>query len=665
MKKKLISMLLAIVMVCTMIPATAFAATDEAAEAAEALYELGLFKGTGTNEDGTPIFDLDKTPSRNQAIIMLIRLLGKEEEALAGTWTIPFTDVPDNMKPYIGYAYTNGLTNGYTATTYCGTNPIRANQYIAFVLRALGYESGKDFEVGSSWELSDTIGLTDGYYNASTTQFLRGDIAVISENALNVKDKAGTAVLLDKLVSSAAVDANAAKVYRSNPVRVKSVQLSDTSWTMRKGESKQLTASVFPENASDKKVTWESSDSSVATVSSTGKVQAKQNGTAKIIAKTSNGRSAVCEISVKAIEITSITLSKTSLNLTEGKSATLTTTLAPSNAEDKSVVWSSSNPSVATVSNGKITAVKQGSAVITVAASNGVSATCTVTVQPVKWYYENMYRVGTDIPAGDYYAVTTDSRYGGYYCKYTNSSRDDIEDNDNFDTFTFFRAYEGQYLNLSRCKITAIENAPVASPNSDGSYGEGMYRVGIDIPAGEYKFTSTDKYGGYFCAYTDITYEDIEENDNFDYSTYYTVKAGQYLKINCATAVYLGSDSVGGGTSSGGTSSSGGSSSSTGTSAYYDDFDSVPDFGAMFGVSPTYESDGSYIYKSSDVYAAAGSNALSQYIRALQNCGFRAQISYGGDSSSTVIYKNASSGLTVSISVTMISSGEHIGISIY
>lgn len=187
MKKRLSCIILTLVMIISLVPFAA-AASDEATEAAEALYELGLFKGTGTNPNGTPIFDLDKTPTRNQAIIMLVRLLGKEEEAKAGTWKIPFTDVSDSMKPYIGYAYTNGLTNGYTATTYCGTNPIKANQYIAFVLRSLGYESGKDFEVSSSWKLSDKLGITNGQYENPST-FTRGDVAIISYKSLSCQKK--------------------------------------------------------------------------------------------------------------------------------------------------------------------------------------------------------------------------------------------------------------------------------------------------------------------------------------------------------------------------------------------------------------------------------------------------------------------------------------------
>ncbi len=214
MKKKFLCLILTLVMVFSLVP-SAVAANDEATQAAQTLYELGLFRGTGTNPDGTPIFDLDKTPTRNQAVIMLVRLLGKEQEALAGNWKLPFTDVPKGSTayPYIGYAYANGLTNGTTATTYSGGNPIRANQYIAFVLRALGYVSGEDFKVSTAWEFSDQIGLTDGRYDSSTTEFLRSDIALISESALSTSLKGSNVMLLRKLYNqkSAANWASTAK----------------------------------------------------------------------------------------------------------------------------------------------------------------------------------------------------------------------------------------------------------------------------------------------------------------------------------------------------------------------------------------------------------------------------------------------------------------------
>ncbi len=200
--KRILSVLLVLIMVLSLLPAAS--AADKPTNAAEALYELGLFKGTGTNEDGTPIFDLDKTPTRNQAIIMLVRLLGKEEEALAGTWELPFTDVEMGSTSYyyIGYAYTNGLTAGTTETTFSGGNPIRANQYITFVLRALGYVSGEDFKVSTAWEFSDEIGLTHGEYNAANAgKFIRGNVASISADALETKQKGGDDTLAEKLMA--------------------------------------------------------------------------------------------------------------------------------------------------------------------------------------------------------------------------------------------------------------------------------------------------------------------------------------------------------------------------------------------------------------------------------------------------------------------------------
>lgn len=191
MKRKLVSFLFVTVMLFTTVP-TAFAASDDALSAADALHELGLFNGTGTDADGNPIYDLDRAPSRHEAVTMLVRLLGKETEAKSETWEIPFTDVADWAKPYVGYAYANGLTSGTSATAFGGNDTVTAAQYITFILRALGYESGTDFQWDKSWELADTIGLTSGEYSNSTNSFTRGDVAIISNNALSVSCKDGT-----------------------------------------------------------------------------------------------------------------------------------------------------------------------------------------------------------------------------------------------------------------------------------------------------------------------------------------------------------------------------------------------------------------------------------------------------------------------------------------
>ena len=199
--RRLVSLLLALLMLASLAPAALAADTPsaEATQAAQTLYDLGLFKGTGTNPDGTPIFALEKTPTRNQALIMLIRLLGKEDEALNGSWSIPFTDVSEGMTPYVGYAYTNGLTAGTTATTFGGSKTIKANQYVTFLLRALGYTSGEDFTVSKACDFSDSLGgLTYGEYTPASA-FTRGDVAVLSLRALSQTLNGSASTLAEKL----------------------------------------------------------------------------------------------------------------------------------------------------------------------------------------------------------------------------------------------------------------------------------------------------------------------------------------------------------------------------------------------------------------------------------------------------------------------------------
>lgn len=203
LKKRIISMLLAVMLICVSVP-TAFAASEEAVAAANALYSLGLFSGTGTDANGNPEFDLDRAPTRNEAVTMLVRLLGKEGEAKSGTWDIPFTDVAEWAKPYVGYAYANKLTGGTSATTFGGSDQVSATQYLTFVLRALGYKSSVDFQWDKAWELSDQLGITHGQYNAASS-FSRGDTAIVSYSALTQRAKDLNITLIQSLQSCGAV----------------------------------------------------------------------------------------------------------------------------------------------------------------------------------------------------------------------------------------------------------------------------------------------------------------------------------------------------------------------------------------------------------------------------------------------------------------------------
>ncbi len=183
--KKILSLLLAAVLTLGLtVPALA-ASPKEADQAAWALYHLGLFQGVGTDAQGFPDFDLDAVPTRAQGVTMLVRLLGKEEEALSGNWNAPFTDVPSWAAPYVGYAWDQGLTKGTGGGLFSPDAPITATEYLTLVLRAMGYDSEEDFSWDQAWNLSDALEITDGQYGPLTDSFDRGDVAWISYHALD------------------------------------------------------------------------------------------------------------------------------------------------------------------------------------------------------------------------------------------------------------------------------------------------------------------------------------------------------------------------------------------------------------------------------------------------------------------------------------------------
>lgn len=161
--------------------APARAASSEALSAADSLHELGLFAGVGADESGRPIYELDRRPTRAEAVTMLVRLLGAAEEAKAGSWQTPFCDVPEWAQAYVGYAYANRLTFGVSDTAFGSAQTVTASEYLTFVLRSLGYQSGRDYAWDKAWALTDALGLTEGQYNSATNKsFTRGDVAIVS-----------------------------------------------------------------------------------------------------------------------------------------------------------------------------------------------------------------------------------------------------------------------------------------------------------------------------------------------------------------------------------------------------------------------------------------------------------------------------------------------------
>lgn len=297
--KRVLSFVLSLILLCTLVP-YASAANNEALTSANKLYELDLFVGTGIDKDGNPIFALDRVPTRNEAITMLVRLLGKGAEAKKQNWDIPFTDVAKWARPYVGYAYATGLTSGTSKTTFSGDSPASATQYISFVLRALGYKSGEDFKWNRAWELSDKIGLSNNQYRAAT-KFTRGDVAILSYNALAQKSKNSNVTLVQSLASHSAVKkgptlSNLLEIYgeidhsTEHSVLPTRITIACDDAFIRPGEEIVLTANVSPSDATTSDLIWETDRPECISVNN-GVVRmfAAGTGSAKITATSPNG----------------------------------------------------------------------------------------------------------------------------------------------------------------------------------------------------------------------------------------------------------------------------------------------------------------------------------------------------------------------------------------
>jgi len=241
--------------------------------------------------------------------------------------------------------------------------------------------------VGESRKLSATVKPSGATNKEVSWTSNNESVATVDSNGnvKGLKEGSATITVTTKDGSKTAT----CKVTVSKPVStiaVTGVSLNKTSLSLTVGESQSLSATVSPSNASDKSVSWKSSDTSVATVDGSGNVKAVKAGTATITVTTKDGsRIARCLVHVSAavINVTGVSVSPTSVTLAEGERKELTATVKPSNATKKSVTWTSSNTTVATVStSGLVTAKSAGTATITVTTVDGsYTAKCTVTVK--------------------------------------------------------------------------------------------------------------------------------------------------------------------------------------------------------------------------------------------------------------------------------------------
>lgn len=170
---------------------------------ADALSQMGLFRGMTTG------YELEGGTTRAQGLVMFLRLLGLEEEALKCSDAVPFTDVPAThwAHPYVSYAYGNGLTTGVTGTSFQPDAAVTSQHYLTFLLRALQYAEGSQFTYNTVLTDAPTLGLfsQQEVTAVSTGSFRRSQMVYLSYYALFCENGQSGELLLESLISSGAV----------------------------------------------------------------------------------------------------------------------------------------------------------------------------------------------------------------------------------------------------------------------------------------------------------------------------------------------------------------------------------------------------------------------------------------------------------------------------
>ena len=267
---------------------------------------------------------------------------------------------------------------------------------------------------------------------------------------------------------------------------VSSISLDKDTLTLKRGESSKLTTTVEPADAGNKDVTWTSSDETVATVDVEGNITTLKIGAADITATTADGGlTAVCRLTVEAPNVSGISFDMSTASLTEGEVLQLTATMAPEDAGDKSVTWSSSDSAVAEVdASGLVKALKAGTADITATTTDGgFTAVCSVTVtqkitftdvaDPSAWYYDSVYwavenGVTSGMGEGTFQPMAKLSRAQAVTFLYNLAGRPDVsglqtkEFTDVADTAWYYKAVKWAVAN----KITSGYGTGTFQPNA-------------------------------------------------------------------------------------------------------------------------------------------------------------------------------------------------------
>ena len=243
-------------------------------------------------------------------------------------------------------------------------------------------------KVGATGNLSATVVPSNAANKAVSYSSSNTSVATVTNTGVVTAVAPGTATVTVKTEDGNKTDTCTVTV-TEDTVSVASVSLTPKTLSLKKGSTGNLTATVLPSNATNKAVTYSSNNTSVATVTNAGVVTAVSAGTATITVTTTDGaKTDTCTVTVTedpaTVSVSSVTISPKTLTVSVGQTKQVSATVAPENATNKAVTYTSSKPSVATVAeDGTVTGVAAGEAVIIVTTvDGGKTDSCTVTVTP-------------------------------------------------------------------------------------------------------------------------------------------------------------------------------------------------------------------------------------------------------------------------------------------
>lgn len=341
--------------------------------------DICRFDDTGLNFDDIV---LDENNTDTQLHLVNLDHYGKEIGNELVTWSSSDNSVVSVDAE--GYVIMQGVGNAIITAEYYGIKT-SINITVTGVIKVTGVSLNKTsatINIGLTINLIATVKPNNATDKSVAWLSSSKLIAKVDQNGKVTALREGTTYITVK-TTDGGYNATCKITVKDPIVHPKSVSLNVSSASLNVGQTKLLTATITPADTADKSLTWSTSNKSIVTVDKTGKIKAVKVGSATITVKTNDGGyTSTCKVTVTDKAVESVSLNKTSLNLLKERIFTLKAYITPSNAKNKSVTWKSSNTKVAKVDKeGKVTAIDNGTAKITVTTQDGnKTATCTVTV---------------------------------------------------------------------------------------------------------------------------------------------------------------------------------------------------------------------------------------------------------------------------------------------